>query len=331
MRINNGISRLGLSVTASLLAVGAIAAGNTQDVSVTSTPVGADVVIDGQALGHTPGTAALSIDRKHTVVVSKAGYASQTIDVTPASGKLVPPAINVELDAASEAAVPAAPAQAAAVAPAAIGTSTTGLSASEQAEAVATAPISPVPPPGALNQDHPSSTLRKNPTAQLLLGSFAVHLGSTTLLDVRNAVGAGQMLQQGHNGKYRAWLCYTIPQGTNGALNPERVWLVASELNGGVHVDSVDAVRLSAEFGASAACPELPAHLANVRFENGLWLGSTKADLLRNLGAPGATEDDGWSYSYADEQPNYVVKNLLQTQIESGRVTALHAGRELVT
>lgn len=352
MRINNGISRLGLAAAASLAAAGSALAGDTQDVSVSSYPSGASVVIDGQALGNTPGSAALSRDRKHTIVVSKSGFQSQTIEVNPVNGSLVPPDIKVELESSALAAGPAAPtapapSPAAAAAPvaaapvaaappepepapvAASPSTSTGLSASEQAESVATEPVTPVPPPGALNQSYVASTLRKNPTAQLLMGGYSVHLGTTTLAEVLQVVGAGHMLQQGHGGKYHAWLCYTIPQGTNGALTPQRVWLTASELNGGVHIDGVDAQRLSAELGATSACPELPGNLASVRFDNGLWLGSTKADLLGKLGAPGAEGDAGWSYSFADEQPNYVVKNLLQTRIDDGRVTALHAGREL--
>jgi hypothetical protein len=107
------------------------------------------------------------------------------------------------------------------------------------------------------------------------------------------------------------------------------VWLVASELNGGVHIDGVDAAKLPVAFGASPACPELPPQLSAVHFDNGLWLGSTKADLLRDYGTPPVETDRGWAYSYANEAPNYVVFELLQTQIENGKVTALHAGREL--
>jgi hypothetical protein len=321
-------------------------------------------MIDGQSLGQTPGVASLSTNTKHMVKLSKSGYHSQQIEVASVNGALSPSSLNVQMESeesaassspelaaappaapAHEAAAPAATAPAAA-APAAEPSSSSvaassesvtpptasenasasPFSASEQAEAV---PATPVPPPGALGDETPAHTLRKTPAAQLVMGSFHVQIGSTTLAEVRKVIGSGLMLQQGHGGKYRAWLCYTIPEGVAGAATPQRLWLVASELNGGVHVDGVDAAKLPASFSPSAACPELPPQLSAVHFDNGLWLGSTKADLLRDYGQPAVENDRGWAYSYANEGSNFIVLELLQTQIENGKVTALHAGREL--
>jgi hypothetical protein len=161
----------------------------------------------------------------------------------------------------------------------------------------------------------PVSTLRKKPASALILGGYRVVLEQTSLPDILRAIGRGAIAESGSGEDYRASLCYTIP-----GRMPARLWLSAGTLHGGYHVDGVDITSVDPSAADSAGCPELPAGMATVQFDNGLALGSTEADLLRNLGAPGLQAPGFWSFAFTQDITNYKITTLFETQLAQGRV-----------
>jgi hypothetical protein len=101
---------------------------------------------------------------------------------------------------------------------------------------------------------------------------------------------------------------------------PARLWLSAGTLHGGYHVDGVDIAGIDPSAADSTGCPELPAGMATVQFDNGLALGSTETDLLRNLGAPGLQAPGFWSFAFTQDITNYKIMTLFETQLAQGRV-----------
>lgn len=65
---------LALTITLTAVGCGTIIHGTTQQVGVSSSPSGADVVVDGVDQGSTPVTVDLSRKDKHTIKLSLNGY-----------------------------------------------------------------------------------------------------------------------------------------------------------------------------------------------------------------------------------------------------------------
>lgn len=68
-------------ICAILIGCGTIIHGTTQDVSVSSSPSGAEVIIDGADVGETPITQSLDRGSQHTIELSLEGYESESIIV----------------------------------------------------------------------------------------------------------------------------------------------------------------------------------------------------------------------------------------------------------
>jgi hypothetical protein len=123
--------------------------------------------------------------------------------------------------------------------------------------------------------------LAADPVRPLLLGALKVTLDGSSLVDVRQAIGAGVSQRQGKGTDSLDWLCYTISD----VAPLQRLWLTSSELSRG-RIDAVVAADLPAGAVPTAQCPDLPPKFKPVRFDDGLWLGNVSADLRRTLGIP---------------------------------------------
>src|SRR6185312_1236157 len=121
--------------------------------------------------------------------------------------------------------------------------------------------------------------LAADPVRPLLLGTLKVTLDGSSLVDVRQAIGAGVSQRQGKVTDSLDWLCYTVSD----AAPMQRLWLTSSELSRG-RIDAVVAADLPAGAAGTAQCPELPPKFKPVRFDDGLWLGGMSADLRKSLG-----------------------------------------------
>jgi len=138
-----------------------------------------------------------------------------------------------------------------------------------------------VPPPAWPAIKDSPVVLAADPVRPLLLGTLKVTLDGSSLVDVRQAIGAGVSQRQGKGTDSLDWLCYTISDATP----VQRLWLTSSELSRG-RIDAVVAADLPAGAAPSPQCPDLPPKFKPVRFDDGLWLGGLSADLRKTLGIP---------------------------------------------
>lgn len=161
----------------------------------------------------------------------------------------------------------------------------------------------------------PQKTIAKAPIVQIALGTFDVTLGRTTLDDIRNAAGAGDIARRGDVGRGVAWLCFTSGR--------DRVWIDSSEIFYGRNthtVSGVVAMTGSRPLTADAGCPSLHARVA------------IHGGVNTALGAPSA-EPAGWHlYSYMG-MPTFEMgseeDDLVVIRVVGGKVTALSVGHSV--
>jgi hypothetical protein len=150
------------------------------------------------------------------------------------------------------------------------------------------------------------------------MGPLQVVLERSTLAEIRNAIGIGQVGAQGDASESVRWLCYTLSR----AEPKQRLWLHSGELGGGNIIDGFSAVELSRKGKAQQGCPELPKAFLPVRLTNGLWLGSTDKAIQRTLGSSrrqGALR----SYEYLGKDGDFDVSGTLVVRIEGGKARSL--------
>jgi hypothetical protein len=84
MKLQLNIAILAVTTVASLFDSGcaSIVKGTTQDIPVTSTPLGAEVRIDGDKVGQTPTSVEAKRKTDHLIVIEKEGYQPESIAVT---------------------------------------------------------------------------------------------------------------------------------------------------------------------------------------------------------------------------------------------------------
>lgn len=202
--------------------------------------------------------------------------------------------------------------------------------------ACAPAPISAKTPPPVL----PSwrvmpyrATLRSEPAAGFALGVFSARFEHTTLDEVRHALHAGQIEQQGDAGGYILWLCYTNMH----AAPAERIWIVSSgEMGGPDHtVQEID-IENAPSGGPSHDCPSLPKAMTPVIVGAGLEIGSPLSSVVLHLGQPSVAWRHWLSFDF--ERPSrgncaagnimrFDLTNWLMLRSLHGRVESLFAGQ----
>lgn len=186
------------------------------------------------------------------------------------------------------------------------------------------------PPPNApFDTATPPATLAHAPFAGLRMGRMRVDFEHTTLAEVRNAAGTGRVAQRGDAGAGSHWLCYTS-QGRAGA---QRIWIESGSEMGGPEgrITGISADLLQ-QGQASADCPHLPATLAPLALDTGLWLGATPDDVAGRIGEPSLRQGDWSSYDYQGKTPGQCQGGAdltisLRLHFKNGHADALRAHR----
>lgn len=147
----------------------------------------------------------------------------------------------------------------------------------------------------------------KPPTSQNLLsagihfGPFDIIFEKTTLADIVDAVGGGEISHQGDAGESIYYLCYTLTD----AHVRGRIWIIASgEMGGPEHrADLIDA-RVDNSASPIADCPALSIKFGKVSFDRKISLGMQDTLAVKNLG-PTFTKQKNWvHYEYQGTIPN---------------------------
>ena len=183
----------------------------------------------------------------------------------------------------------------------------------------------PVPPPGLspeLRQPTPA-TMSARPAPGVTLGSLRVSLEETPMAAVLKAAGAGVFDQAGEV----VWICYTVP----GKPSASRLWLMSDGADGSVY--GVSVFRLVGTAGAAKRCPSLPARLRPMKFDRGLALGMSAAQVTEKLGEPSRKSKDWWIYHQETRVPSkfqgevveFTAFNTLFVHLKDGAVDAVRA------
>ena len=171
--------------------------------------------------------------------------------------------------------------------------------------------------------------MKRKPSGGLMMGTFHVRLEKTTLDDVRNTVGFGDISHRGDAGDSIYWVCYTnVAQG-----RVERVWITShGEMGGRDHrVTDISAEHLL-NANPTPDCPPLPQRLTPLILDSQLWLGASEHDARARLGPPSFYKAPWLSFDYAGKlkgncEGAFDLMNDLLLRIKNGRVNYLHAGQ----
>ena len=176
----------------------------------------------------------------------------------------------------------------------------------------------PPPPPWPALKESPA-TLAADPVRPLMMGALRVVLDGSTLVDIRQSIGAGVSQRQGQGTDALDWLCYTVSD----AAPAQRLWLTSSELSRG-RIDAVVATDLPAgAVAASTLCPDLPARFKPVRFDDGFWLGAMSNELRKALGVP-AKVGPHFSGLYQGQTGNLQMVSSTVMEFRGGRTVSLY-------
>ena len=175
-----------------------------------------------------------------------------------------------------------------------------------------------VPPPAWPALKDSPVALASDPVRPLMMGALRITLDGSTLVDTRQAIGAGVPQRQGKGTDALDWLCYTVSD----AAPMQRIWLTSSELSRG-RIDAVVAVDLAEGAAPTAACPDLPARFKPVRFDDGLWLGGMSNELRKVLGIP-AKMGPHFSSLFQGQAGNLTMVSSTVIEFRAGRAVSLH-------
>ncbi len=175
-----------------------------------------------------------------------------------------------------------------------------------------------VPPPAWPSIKDSPVTLATDPVRPLMLGTLKVTLDGSSLVDVRQAIGAGVSQRQGKGTDSLDWLCYTVSD----AAPMQRLWLTSSELSRG-RIDAVVATDLPAGTAATPQCPDLPARFKPVRFDDGLWLGGVSPELRKSLGIPSKAVPN-FSGLFQGQSGNLQMVSSTVIEFRGSRAVSLH-------
>lgn len=161
-------------------------------------------------------------------------------------------------------------------------------------------------------------------TTGLKMGTFIVTYEKTTLGEIRNKIGAGQIKHKGDAAESTYWLCYTTKK--------ERIWILSGEMGGSDNAVLNIAIE-DGEFRTNQDCPVLPSIFQPVTFDNGLWVSATENSVLKMLGHPSHTKGQWLSFDCLGKDMSFCkpsgadVMNWVVLKVINGRVVAIHAGQ----
>jgi hypothetical protein len=194
-------------------------------------------------------------------------------------------------------------------------------------------------PPTRPDEVRGEGTLRMQPAVGLRMGQLFVRFESTGLSDVLKSAGRGTIGHHGDAGGSEYFLCFT--QTSN--RRSFRVWVIShGEMGGSDHaVTEVFAQRVESADAASDGCPPLPSRLRPIALDRGIWLGTTRNELLKKLGQPSASHDDWLMFNFLGTAPgtylssegsaqkvvDWDITNILEARLKDGRIDAIWASR----
>lgn len=162
------------------------------------------------------------------------------------------------------------------------------------------------------------------------MGPFNIAFEETTLGAVQQAIGAGEIDNQGDAGDSEYWLCYTVAD----AKARGRIWIVAhGEMGGPEHDIGWVYAKLDNSAQPTTDCPALPAKFSPLSFDGQFWLGMQYINAVRILGSNGVKLNDWQVYDYLGKIPGncppdgFDLTSYLMFKSSHGILTSIVAGQ----
>jgi hypothetical protein len=175
--------------------------------------------------------------------------------------------------------------------------------------------------------DSPAANVRHRVlVSEVHLGRLRIGFERTRLSDLRRRFPGLKIRTQGDASTAQAWTCFTV--GTGKARF--QVWPSSGELLGGDIIDGVTV--LAGQPWSLQRCPKVETGAGPAALDAGVWIGSTRAELLKRLGPPSAVAGAAVIYDFETPAPNRSpggcsVSGRLVFELARGRVAKLATGK----
>jgi hypothetical protein len=126
----------------------------------------------------------------------------------------------------------------------------------------------------------------------LRLGQHRIEFEHTRWSDLQRHLGPLKMRGQGDASEAEDWTCFTVVT----AQGQVQIWPHGGELQGGEYIAGV--IAQAGTPWPLTECPIVSAGPGASTLDNGVWVGTAKADLLRRLGKPTASRGAALIYDF---------------------------------
>jgi hypothetical protein len=190
----------------------------------------------------------------------------------------------------------------------------------------------PIPPPTIELETSNVQPVSKKPTDALIMANFHFKLEATTLAEIVDAIGIGNIQQQGDAGESIYWLCYTIHE----PIGSSRLWLIShGEMGGSDHKLTKILVLSDSSVHACGSCPLLPKAFFPASLDNGLWLYQSDSVVASLFGSTHSLPSSHQQFVYRSLIPinvrgeieDFDLTNYLRIRIENGKIIQLSASQ----
>ena len=189
------------------------------------------------------------------------------------------------------------------------------------------------PPPSFPEAITVPATLKYKPATYLNLGKTVIRLEKTPLRKTLDILGIGYMERQGEQCGSFYKTCYRIPEPGQDQI----LWLISNAEMGGPEqvVTEIAVARQPKNDKEQAGCPVLPKSFRPLSIDRGIWIGTTKMELLRKLGKPSGMQEGWLVYYYSgpvkikndkpgqEEYLDYAESNLLAMRLVKDKVAGI--------
>jgi hypothetical protein len=179
---------------------------------------------------------------------------------------------------------------------------------------------------------HAANDFATHPRRQVLVaglrvGQVRLRFETTRWSDLKRQLGPLKVRRQGDGGETEDWTCFTVGP----ASSRVQIWPAGGELAGGQFIDGVTAVA-GAPWPLNE-CPLVYPGPGPIALDSGVWIGATRALLLKRLGRPTAVRGPSITYDYSvpvrDRQLGEgAVGGRIIFEINANRVVRLTANKD---
>jgi hypothetical protein len=157
------------------------------------------------------------------------------------------------------------------------------------------------------------------------VSGYDITLEDTSMENVKKRLG-GEIGRKGDAGDALEWLCFHGADANSGWV----LWLESGEIDGG-NVGSFQWHRLSNRDVLDSRCHALTGTTSSIKLPLPLMLGAKKAEVLKILGEPTATEAERLIYLHEHEGTSrgvpFTTSNIVVVHLRDGIVWAIQASK----